>query len=33
MAVQAAQAAGLSSSRHIHGGIQAWKEAAGPLVK
>jgi glyoxylase-like metal-dependent hydrolase (beta-lactamase superfamily II)/rhodanese-related sulfurtransferase len=33
MAVQAAQAAGLSSTRHIHGGIQAWKEAAGPLVR
>jgi rhodanese-related sulfurtransferase len=32
MAVQAAQAAGLERSRHIHGGIQAWKEAAGPLV-
>jgi rhodanese-related sulfurtransferase len=26
MAVQAAQAAGLERSRHIHGGIQAWKE-------
>jgi rhodanese-related sulfurtransferase len=32
MAVQAAQAAGLEPSRHIHGGIQAWKKAAGPLV-
>jgi rhodanese-related sulfurtransferase len=33
MAVQAAQAAGLERSRHIHGGIQAWKEAQGPLVR
>jgi sulfur dioxygenase len=33
MAVQAAQAAGLEHSRHIHGGIQGWKEAAGPLVR
>src|SRR6478752_3352663 len=32
MAVQAAQAAGLERSRHIHGGIQAWKEAQGPLL-
>ena len=31
--VQAAQAAGLELSRHIQGGIQAWKEAAGPLVR
>lgn len=31
MAVQAAQDAGLSAC-HIHGGIAAWKEAAGPLV-
>jgi sulfur dioxygenase len=33
MAVQAAQAAGLSGSRHLHGGIQAWKNAEGPLVR
>jgi rhodanese-related sulfurtransferase len=33
MAVQAAQAAGLERSRHIHGGIQAWREAEGPLMK
>src|SRR6476659_1437412 len=33
MAVQAAQAAGLERSRHIHGGIQAWKEAQGPLLR
>jgi sulfur dioxygenase len=32
MAVQAAQAAGLESSRHIDGGMQAWKNAEGPLV-
>jgi len=33
MAVQAAQAAGLESSRHIDGGMQAWKNTEGPLVK
>jgi len=33
MAVQAAQAAGLDSSRHIHGGMQAWQQAAGPLIR
>jgi sulfur dioxygenase len=32
MAVQAAQAAGLTSSRHIHGGMQAWQQAQGPLT-
>ena len=32
MAVQAAQAAGLATSRHIHGGIQAWQQAHGPLT-
>ena len=32
-AVQAAQAAGLERSRHIHGGIKAWREAEGPLMK
>ncbi len=32
MAVQAAQDAGLSSACHIHGGIDAWKKANGPLV-
>jgi glyoxylase-like metal-dependent hydrolase (beta-lactamase superfamily II)/rhodanese-related sulfurtransferase len=32
MAVQAAQDAGLSSARHIQGGIDAWKKASGPLV-
>ena len=31
MAVQAAQAAGLASARHIHGGLQAWQQAGGPL--
>lgn len=30
MAVQAAQAAGLATSRHIHGGMQAWQRAHGP---
>jgi sulfur dioxygenase len=33
MAVQAAQAAGLTSARHIHGGLQAWQRAEGPLIK
>jgi rhodanese-related sulfurtransferase len=33
MAVQAAQAAGLDASRHIHGGLQAWRNAEGPLLK
>jgi rhodanese-related sulfurtransferase len=31
MAVQAAQDAGLTSARHIQGGIAAWKSAGGPL--
>jgi glyoxylase-like metal-dependent hydrolase (beta-lactamase superfamily II)/rhodanese-related sulfurtransferase len=33
MAVQAAQDAGLASASHIHGGIDAWKKADGPLVR
>jgi sulfur dioxygenase len=33
MAVQAAQAAGLDASRHIHGGLQAWRSVEGPLVR
>jgi glyoxylase-like metal-dependent hydrolase (beta-lactamase superfamily II)/rhodanese-related sulfurtransferase len=33
MAVQAAQDAGLASACHIAGGIDAWKKAAGPLVR
>jgi sulfur dioxygenase len=33
MAVQAAQAAGLASARHIQGGMQAWQKADGPLVR
>ena len=32
MAVQAAQDAGLSSARHIRGGVGAWKKAEGPLT-
>src|SRR5579859_5378305 len=32
MAVQAAQDAGLASACHIHGGIDAWKKADGPLA-
>jgi rhodanese-related sulfurtransferase len=32
MAVQAAQDAGLTSARHIAGGIDAWKKAKGPLA-
>ena len=33
MAVQAAQAAGLTNTRHIHGGLQAWQQARGPVTK
>jgi glyoxylase-like metal-dependent hydrolase (beta-lactamase superfamily II)/rhodanese-related sulfurtransferase len=33
MAVQAAQDAGLKGARHIHGGLQAWKLADGPLTQ
>jgi sulfur dioxygenase len=32
MAVQAAQGAGLKTSCHIQGGIDAWKKAGGPLA-
>ena len=32
MAVQAAHDAGLASTRHIQGGIAAWKKASGPLA-
>ena len=32
MAVQAAQDAGISRACHIHGGIDAWKTAGGPLA-
>ncbi len=32
MAVQAAQDAGIAGARHIHGGIDAWKKASGPLT-
>jgi glyoxylase-like metal-dependent hydrolase (beta-lactamase superfamily II)/rhodanese-related sulfurtransferase len=31
-AVQAAQAAGFATSRHIHGGLQAWQQAHGPVL-
>ena len=31
MAVQAAQDVGLSSARHIEGGLDAWKKAGGSL--
>jgi sulfur dioxygenase len=33
MAVQAAQDAGLSSARHIEGGLAAWKQADGPVTR
>jgi rhodanese-related sulfurtransferase len=33
MAVQAAQDAGLACASHIHGGIDAWKKADGPLAR
>ena len=32
MAVQAAQDAGIAGARHIHGGIDAWRKASGPLM-
>jgi sulfur dioxygenase len=32
MAVQAAQDAGIASACHMHGGIDAWRRANGPLV-
>jgi sulfur dioxygenase len=32
MAVQAAQAAGFAATRHLQGGMQAWKRAGGPLL-
>jgi len=32
MAVQAAQDAGLAAACHIHGGLDAWRKANGPLV-
>jgi glyoxylase-like metal-dependent hydrolase (beta-lactamase superfamily II)/rhodanese-related sulfurtransferase len=33
MAVQAAQDAGIGSACHIHGGLDAWRGAGGPLVR
>lgn len=33
MAVQAAQAAGLESARHLAGGMQAWRNAGGPIAR
>ena len=33
MAVQAAQDAGIGSACHIHGGLDAWRKAGGPLVR
>jgi sulfur dioxygenase len=32
MAVRAAHEAGLESACHIHGGLDAWKKAGGPLT-
>ncbi len=32
MAVQAAHAAGLAGACHIHGGLDAWKKANGPVI-
>ena len=31
MAVQAAQAAGITKARHVQGGMAAWREAGGPI--
>jgi sulfur dioxygenase len=33
MAVQAAQDAGIASACHIHGGLDAWRKANGPLAR
>jgi sulfur dioxygenase len=33
MAVQAAQDAGIAGACHIHGGLDAWKKACGPLTR
>jgi glyoxylase-like metal-dependent hydrolase (beta-lactamase superfamily II)/rhodanese-related sulfurtransferase len=33
MAVQAAQAAGLKSARHVHGGLQAWQQSGGKVKR
>jgi rhodanese-related sulfurtransferase len=33
MAVEAAQDAGIASACHIHGGLDAWRKAGGPLVR
>jgi len=33
MAVQAAQDAGITSACHIHGGLDAWNKASGPLMR
>jgi glyoxylase-like metal-dependent hydrolase (beta-lactamase superfamily II) len=33
MAVQAAQDAGLATACHIHGGLDAWRKAGGPLLR
>jgi glyoxylase-like metal-dependent hydrolase (beta-lactamase superfamily II)/rhodanese-related sulfurtransferase len=32
-AVQAAQEAGVVTARHIHGGMQAWQQAQGPVTR
>jgi glyoxylase-like metal-dependent hydrolase (beta-lactamase superfamily II)/rhodanese-related sulfurtransferase len=32
MALQAAQAAGFTTARHLHGGMQAWKRASGAVA-
>jgi sulfur dioxygenase len=33
MAVEAAQEAGLTTARHIQGGLDAWIKAGGPLAR
>ena len=33
MAVRAAQDAGITSVCHVHGGLEAWRHASGPLVR
>jgi rhodanese-related sulfurtransferase len=32
MAVQAAQEAGMSTARHVQGGMAAWREAGGAVA-
>jgi sulfur dioxygenase len=33
MAVELAQRAGLAASCHLHGGLDSWRKAGGPLLR